>query len=129
MSIPVGAAVCGRHPVEVFGELTAIIGEDFFDPHAEHVLHGGEQPGRSSGRFDTDQREAGKQVNADMPINAPATDDADERPKGNTFTEPAHNKADVLALARRALPRAFRHGPRWFAPHLIRGIGNDASDR
>ena len=42
ISMPVSAAVCGHDPVKVFGELTAIIGEGFFDPHAEHVLHGGE---------------------------------------------------------------------------------------
>ncbi len=29
MGIPVGAAVCCHDPVKVFGELTAIIGEDF----------------------------------------------------------------------------------------------------
>ncbi len=71
MGIPVSAAGCCHNPVEVFGELTAIIGEGFFDPSAEYILHGGKEPGgtgRSSGRFDTDQCDAGKQVNADVPM-------------------------------------------------------------
>ncbi len=45
IGIPVSAAVCGHDPVKVFGELTAIVGEGFFDPHAEYVLPGGKQPG------------------------------------------------------------------------------------
>ena len=110
-----GAAVCCHDPVKVFGELTAIIGEDFFDPHAEHVLHRGKEPGgtgQSSRGIDTDQRDARKCVNADVPINAPATDDADERSKGNTFTGPARNKAELLVLARSTLPRVLLLGQR-----------------
>ena len=39
MGIPVGAAVCWHDPVEVFGELTAIIGEELLDRNAEYLLH------------------------------------------------------------------------------------------